>query len=741
VSKNTVRTKREEKQRLLEANLVVPDSMMLEPTTDFTQHGDLNSMSTQDLKQLLLKYRHALQDLTNQRVCTPEVKLEKEHTLSLFEIVKHMDNFAFDFNTNWAKCVDLLQQFFAVVSLHPCHQKVEWQALRIMCGVVWSYHQFLNNNFYRTLAASSLSVAARRVFRERSPATHYKFEQVITSQFDATPTFRIAIEEWLEKQNKYLTIDLEADPWSLMEEEMIEEEKFEDIFWDVVQNWDVAKQNSDFILEKINSSLQHKEQDKEQEIEQDKEQDKEQEIENLRQKKEQEKEQKKQHLQALEQQQRLLALEQQQEQQQQLLALEQQEQQSDALEQQVQQEKEQQEQWEKQYAQVLEQQEQQPQKHHQAELKQKEKQTVETPKMLQHYELYKVDVETFLKEMGAGDYVDNFVNKGWERVEDIMTLMTKKILKKLVPPTTPSFWQILKHLQTEQEVMNLKRGQEIGRGFSGTVYSAKLGGERVALKKFHQNTAMIKDLQLMSKLQTHPHVIQLKGLLVQQKLLIMEFLENGDLRSFLNSNPNQQSSTIFQWGVQIAKGMEYLHNNGILHRNLALRNILLSKKLVAKIGDFGMSKSPADPSEMFASVNFPLYWLPPECWRGAELSKEADVWSFGVTLWEMITLQKPYRGKTIDDLIHSLKHQHQVDDLFHFNFPFFTIAKTCLDLDIDKRPTFEQLVGTLEDMFEGLEEEIKGKEIECGHERNWEKRNYIASSKFAFERYELWGNP
>eukprot|EP00005_Dracoamoeba_jomungandri_P008004 CAMPEP_0174266700 /NCGR_PEP_ID=MMETSP0439-20130205/31142_1 /TAXON_ID=0 /ORGANISM="Stereomyxa ramosa, Strain Chinc5" /LENGTH=150 /DNA_ID=CAMNT_0015353819 /DNA_START=19 /DNA_END=468 /DNA_ORIENTATION=- len=150
----------------------------------------------------------------------------------------------------------------------------------------------------------------------------------------------------------------------------------------------------------------------------------------------------------------------------------------------------------------------------------------------------------------------------------------------------------------------------------------------------------------------------------------MEFMENGDLWSFLKANPHQQMSSFFQWGVEIAKGMEYLHNNDVLHRDLALRNILLSKNLVAKIGDFGMSKALVGPSVLFSCEYLPWYWLPPECWNGEEGTKATDVWSFGITLWEMLTLQKPYHGKSIDYLRDILKHQHQVDSFFHFNFPF-----------------------------------------------------------------------
>jgi len=199
--------------------------------------------------------------------------------------------------------------------------------------------------------------------------------------------------------------------------------------------------------------------------------------------------------------------------------------------------------------------------------------------------------------------------------------------------------RIRQQLKTEnkmEKMMNFKMGDEIGRGFSGVVYSAKLGGEQVSVKELNSQQ-IFKELQAMATLQTksHPHVVQLK-----------------------------------------------------------------------------------------------------ECWNGEEGTKATDVWSFGITLWEMITLQKPYHGKSIDYLRDILKHQHQVDSFFHFNFPFCDVAKTCLNLDIDKRPTFEELVITLEDKFEGLEEEIKEQEIKCGHEGNWKNTKTRVSGPVVVVGYE-----
>ena len=112
---------------------------------------------------------------------------------------------------------------------------------------------------------------------------------------------------------------------------------------------------------------------------------------------------------------------------------------------------------------------------------------------------------------------------------------------------------------------------------------------------------------------------------------------------------------------KISHGMEYLSSKGILHGDLALRNILLTNADIVKISDFGLARELSRPSSsssttytdmgdstgsswassssMIAGKPQPMGWLAPECFQSMEnCSSQSDVWAFGITLWEMFTI-------------------------------------------------------------------------------------------------------
>jgi len=173
--------------------------------------------------------------------------------------------------------------------------------------------------------------------------------------------------------------------------------------------------------------------------------------------------------------------------------------------------------------------------------------------------------------------------------------------------------------------------------------------------------AFEKEIKFMSRLKDDNIVRLLAVCTTDTPFIVMEYMENGDLNQYLQKHvlapsegptkPNQLPVSILLYmAVQIASGMRYLASLKYVHRDMATRNCLVGMNFTVKISDFGMSRSLYEHSyyRVRGRAMLPIRWMATESFYG-RFSEKTDIWSFGVTMWEIFMLTKTQPYEELDD--------------------------------------------------------------------------------------------
>lgn len=177
----------------------------------------------------------------------------------------------------------------------------------------------------------------------------------------------------------------------------------------------------------------------------------------------------------------------------------------------------------------------------------------------------------------------------------------------------------------------------------------------------------LKEAKLMANFK-HKNILQLLALCLDNgsNSLILEFMAAGDLRLYLRNNRPKSTAIpseltmddLFSICEDVARGCKYLEDMHFIHRDLAARNCLVSSKDRAtrcvKIGDFGLARDvyKSDYYRKGGEGLLPVRWMSPESLIDGFFTTQSDIWSFGVLLWEVMTLgQMPYQGTNNSEVL------------------------------------------------------------------------------------------
>ncbi|XP_062517381.1 fibroblast growth factor receptor 1-like isoform X2 [Corticium candelabrum] len=277
-----------------------------------------------------------------------------------------------------------------------------------------------------------------------------------------------------------------------------------------------------------------------------------------------------------------------------------------------------------------------------------------------------------------------------------------------------------------QKVMLL---EEIGSGCFSKVYLAILSTKtrdtdsalQVAVKllKISEVPAtarqeMIAETEIFRTLGYCPYIVNMLGggKKGDNMYVITEYADLGNLKDYLQSecentlSSHQLSSDceenttglseldLIGFAEQIIYGMEHIARNGVIHGDLASRNILVFSTNLVKISDFGLAHyvSQNGPGERLRGSTLPVRWMPPEGIFRREYSLKSDVWAFGVLLWEIVTLgSTPYPEFTDSRLMKKLRKGYRMPRPPSCSNQLYHVMRGCWHNHPKDRPTFTDL--------------------------------------------------
>uniref|UniRef100_A0A8C0A1M9 Receptor protein-tyrosine kinase n=1 Tax=Anas zonorhyncha TaxID=75864 RepID=A0A8C0A1M9_9AVES len=279
---------------------------------------------------------------------------------------------------------------------------------------------------------------------------------------------------------------------------------------------------------------------------------------------------------------------------------------------------------------------------------------------------------------------------------------------ELVEPLTPSGAlpnQAQMRILKETE---LKKVKVLGSGAFGTVYKGIWipDGESVkipvAIKVLRENTSPKANKEILDEAYVmagvgSPYVSRLLGICLTSTVqLVTQLMPYGCLLDYVRENKDHiGSQDLLNWCVQIAKGMSYLEEVRLVHRDLAARNVLVKSPNHVKITDFGLARLlDIDETEYHADGGkVPIKWMALESILRRRFTHQSDVWSYGVTVWELMTFgAKPYDGIPAREIPDLLEKGERLPQPPICTIDVYMIMVKCWMIDSECRPKFRELV-------------------------------------------------
>ncbi|XP_022762263.1 serine/threonine-protein kinase STY46-like [Durio zibethinus] len=257
----------------------------------------------------------------------------------------------------------------------------------------------------------------------------------------------------------------------------------------------------------------------------------------------------------------------------------------------------------------------------------------------------------------------------------------------------------------EIDPRHLKFENKIASGSYGDLYKGTYCSQEVAIKVLEPeriNTDMQKEFTqevfIMRKVR-HKNVVQFIGACTKPPglCIITEFMSGGSVYDYLHKQRGVfKLPSLLKVAIDVSKGMNYLHQNNIIHRDLKAANLLMDENDVVKVADFGVARVKAQSGVMTAETGT-YRWMAPEVIEHKPYDHKADVFSFGIVLWELLTGKLPYEYLTpLQAAVGVVQKGLRPTIPKHTNPKLAELLERCWQKDPTLRPDFSEIIEILQ---------------------------------------------
>ncbi|KPI89440.1 putative protein kinase [Leptomonas seymouri] len=210
----------------------------------------------------------------------------------------------------------------------------------------------------------------------------------------------------------------------------------------------------------------------------------------------------------------------------------------------------------------------------------------------------------------------------------------------------------------------------------------------------------------------HPNIITLIETYEanQIELYILEYANAGDLQTQVETRAQPPANTnngapipyreeeVLVIFAQLCLAIRYLHNRRIMHRDLKTPNVMLTRRGLIKLGDFGFSRQYQESVSGEVGNTFcgTPYYLAPELWQRQSYSYKADIWSLGVIIYELLALRKPFQATNLSELMEMVTRQDSFEALpaDRYSSELIQLVYQMLSVDPNKRPSVSNILSS-----------------------------------------------